>query len=155
MKFRDSATIFLATGGYIGKIPFAPGTFGSFWGLPAAYLLSSLPLGAAILSILVFILFSVAVAHRAVELLGRQDPGCVVIDEVAGMMVTLLAIPFNAKTAAIGFVLFRLLDIFKPFPIRALERRVPGGAGVVMDDIVAGIMANLLLRLGFAIGRVV
>ena len=155
MKLRDTAVIFLATGAYVGKIPFAPGTFGSIWGLPAAYLLSCLPVEAAILSTGLFILVSIVVAHRAVRLLGSKDPGCVVIDEIAGMMVTMLAIPFNAGTVAIGFVVFRILDIFKPFPIRTVECRVAGGAGVVMDDVVAGIMANLLLRVGFAIGGVV
>ena len=155
MKLRDTAVLFLATGGYVGKIPFAPGTFGSFWGLPAAYLLSHLPVEAAVCITVVFILISIAVAHRAVRLLGREDPGCVVIDEIAGMMVTLIAIPFSAGTAAVGFVIFRLLDIFKPFPIRALERRIPGGAGVVLDDVVAGILGNILLRVWFAIGHLV
>ncbi len=155
MNIRDTAAIFLATGAYVGKIPFAPGTFGSLLGLPAAYLLSGVPTAAAVSASGLFILGSIAVAHRAVRLLGEQDPGCVVIDEIAGMMVTLLAIPFTAQSAAIGFALFRVLDILKPFPIRALERRVPGGAGVVLDDIAAGIAANLLLRVGFAIGALV
>lgn len=155
MKLRDTAAIFLATGAYVGKIPFAPGTFGSLWGLPAAYLLSGMPAPAALLVTGLFVLFGIAVAHRAVMLLGRQDPGCVVIDEVAGMMVTLLAIPFHAGTAAIGFIVFRIMDIAKPFPIRTLERRIPGGAGVVLDDVAAGVIANLLLRVGFAIGELV
>ena len=153
MKLQDSAAIFLATGGYVGKIPLAPGTLGSFWGLPAAYFLSRLPVGVGILIIGVFILVAIAVSHRAADLLGQKDPGCIVIDEVAGMLVTLFAIPFNAGTAAVGFVLFRLLDIFKPFPIKALEQRLPGGAGIVLDDVVAGVMANLLLRIGFAIAN--
>ena len=154
-KLRDTAAIFVATGAYVGKIPMAPGTFGSLWGLPVAYFLSgqSLPVAAAINVLCV--LAAIAIAHRAVRLLDRQDPGCVVIDEVVGMMVTLFAIPFDAATAAFGFVLFRVLDIFKPFPIRFLERRFSGGAGVVLDDVAAGIMANLLLRLGFAIGELV
>ena len=147
--------MFVATGAYVGKIPLAPGTFGSLWGLPAAYLLSGLSTPVAVASTGLFILMAIATAHRAVRLLGREDPGCVVIDEIAGMMVTLLAIPFHPGTAAIGFVLFRLLDIMKPFPIRVLERRIPGGAGVVLDDVAAGIMANLLLRVGFAIGEAV
>jgi phosphatidylglycerophosphatase A len=155
MKLRDTAAIFLATGGYVGKIPLAPGTFGSLWGLPAAYLLSGLSAAAGLLAVGFFILAAIAVAHRAVALLASEDPGCVVIDEVAGMMITLLAIPFTARSAAIGFLLFRILDIVKPFPIRVLERRIPGGAGVVLDDVAAGVMANLLLRVGFAIGLVV
>ena len=155
MKLQDTAAIFLATGAYVGKIPFAPGTFGSLWGIPAAYLLSKMSVWTALLATGSFILVSIIVAHRAVQLLGQEDPGCVVIDEVAGMMVTLVAIPFHPVTAAAGFVVFRLLDILKPFPIRTLERRIPGGTGVVLDDVAAGLMANLLLRLGFAIGALV
>ena len=155
MKLRDFVAMFLATGAYIGKIPLAPGTFGSLWGIPAAYGLSRMPVTVAVAATGAFILFSIVVAHRAVQVIGREDPGCVVIDEVAGMMVTMVAIPFHPETAAAGFVVFRLLDILKPFPIRTLERRIPGGAGVVLDDVAAGLMANLLLRLGFAIGALV
>lgn len=155
MKFHDTAAIFLATGAYVGKIPFAPGTFGSLWGVGAAWLLSGVPPAAAAAATAAFVLAAVVVSHRAVRLIGRQDPGCVVIDEIAGMMVTLLAVPFSTATAAAGFVVFRILDIAKPFPIRTLERRVPGGAGVVLDDVAAGVMGNLLLRLGFAIGAIV
>ena len=74
-----------------------------------------------------------------------KDPGEVVSDEVAGFMVTLYLLPFSWPFLAGGFVLFRLLDILKPFPIRRLER-LPGGAGVVLDDVAAGILANLILR---------
>ena len=155
MKPHDSAAIFLATGAYVGKIPLAPGTIGSLWGLPAAYFLSGVPVPLAVLCTGGFILLAIVVAHRAVRLLGKKDPGSVVIDEVAGMMVTMLAIPFHPATAAIGFVAFRVLDILKPFPIRMLERRIPGGAGVVLDDVAAGVMANLLLRVGIAIGEAV
>ena len=155
MNWTNRAAIFLATGAYIGKLPVAPGTFGSLWGLPGAYLLSRMPFPAALLTTGLFVLLSIAAAHRAVVLLDREDPGCVVIDEIAGMLVTLLAIPFNGATAAIGFVVFRILDILKPFPIRTLERRISGGAGVVLDDVAAGVMANLLLRAGFAIGALV
>ena len=63
------------------------------------------------------------------------------------MLVTMAGLPFNFITVAIGFVLFRVLDIFKPFPIRYLERKIPGGAGIVVDDIVAGIIANITLRI--------
>jgi len=70
-----------------------------------------------------------------------------VIDEIAGMAVTLVGLPFNLTTVLIGFIIFRILDISKPFPIRALDQRLSGGVGIVIDDVVAGIFANLLLRL--------
>ena len=86
-------------------------------------------------------------ADSSEKLIGKKDPGCIVIDEIAGMLVALVGLPFNFFTVAVGFVFFRLLDIFKPFPIRYLERKIPGGAGIVIDDLVAGIIANITLRI--------
>ncbi len=100
---------------------------------------------------LLFILFAVYIADAAEKLLKRSDPGCIVIDEMAGMMVTLIGLPFNPITVVIGFIIFRILDILKPFPIRNLDRGIPGGMGVVADDVAAGIIANLLLRIYFQI----
>jgi phosphatidylglycerophosphatase A len=79
------------------------------------------------------------------QVLGRTDPGEVVSDEVAGFMVTMYLLPFTWPYLAGGFIVFRLLDIFKPFPIRRLER-IPGGTGVILDDLAAGLLANLILR---------
>jgi phosphatidylglycerophosphatase A len=146
MKFRDQAVVFLATGFCIGNIPLAPGTFGTILGLPLCYLLSGLklPLGVGCLTIL--IAAAVWIAQVAEKLLQKKDPGCIVIDEIAGMVVTLIGLPFNLTTAVIGFIIFRILDILKPFPIRILDKRVSGGMGIVFDDVVAGIFANCLLR---------
>ena len=146
MKLRESAVAFLATGCYIGNVPFAPGTFGSQIGLPLGFILSGIALPAAILCLALFILLAVWIADAAEKILKQNDPGCIVIDEIAGMMVTLIGLPFNLSTAVIGFILFRILDILKPFPIRSLDKRLSGGLGVVADDVVAGIIANLLLR---------
>lgn len=155
MKFRERAVIFLATGFFAGAIPFAPGTFGSIIGLPAAYFLSRLHLRLSMSIILLFIFFAIGIASAAEKIFNRKDPGKIVIDEIAGLMVTFVGLPFNLKTAIAGFIIFRVFDIFKPFPIRALERRVGGGAGVVLDDVLAGIYANLILRLAFYITGVV
>ena len=146
MKFSDKAIVFLATGFYIGNIPFAPGTFGTILGLPLCFLLGLLKLPLALVCTLLFILFAVWISHIAEKRLGERDPGCIVIDEIAGMAVALIGLPFNLTTGLIGFIIFRILDISKPFPIRALEKHLPGGLGVVADDVIAGIMANLLLR---------
>jgi phosphatidylglycerophosphatase A len=146
MKFSDKAAVFLATGFYIGNIPFAPGTFGTLLGFPLCFLLALLKLPLALVCTLLFILIAVWISHIAEKCLEKSDPGCIVIDEIAGMAVTLIGLPFNLTTGLIGFIIFRILDISKPFPIRALEKHLPGGLGVVADDVVAGIMANLLLR---------
>lgn len=146
MKIRDDAIVFLATGFYIGNIPFAPGTFGTILGLPLCFLLGLLKLPLALVCTMLFILIAIWISHIAEKRLKKKDPGCIVIDEIAGMAVTLIGLPFNLTTGLSGFIIFRILDISKPFPIRALEKHLPGGLGVVADDVIAGIMANLILR---------
>ena len=147
MKFRERALLFVATGFFIGTVPFAPGTFGSLIGLPVCFLLSRLNLLQSVIYILVFILFAIGIASAAEKILKQKDPGQIVIDEIAGLMVTFAGLPFNLKTALAGFIIFRVFDILKPFPIRILERRVGGGTGVVLDDVLAGVYGNLILRL--------
>jgi phosphatidylglycerophosphatase A len=155
MKIRDRAVIFLATGLLIGNVPFAPGTFGSLIGLPLAFLLSRLNLLLSVSFILLFVFFAIAVASAAEKILSKKDPAKIVIDEIAGLMVTFAGLSFNLRTAIAGFIIFRAFDILKPFPIRALERKVPGGGGVVLDDVLAGIYANLILRLAFYLTGVI
>jgi phosphatidylglycerophosphatase A len=147
MKLSDRAVVLLSTGFYVGNIPFAPGTFGTLLGLPLCYSLTGLKLPYAIVCTVLFIIVAVWISHIAEQILKQSDPGCIVIDEIAGIAVTLVGLPFNLTTALIGFIIFRILDISKPFPIRALDKRVSGGMGIVMDDVVAGIFANILLRL--------
>jgi phosphatidylglycerophosphatase A len=147
MKLRETAVVLLATGIYIGHIPFAPGTFGSILGLALCFVLAGLKLPLAIGCTVLFIAMAVWIANDAEKLFKEKDPGCIVIDEMAGMAVTFVGLPFNWTTALIGFIIFRILDILKPFPIRTLDKRVSGGVGIVIDDVVAGIFANLLLRL--------
>jgi len=146
MSFREKTVTILATGFFIGNMPVAPGTFGTVLGLPLCFLLSGLDLPFAVLLSIIFVLFAIWIAHDAEIILKKKDPGCIVIDEIAGIMVTFLGLPFNITTAVAGFLIFRLFDILKPFPIRHLERKLSGGAGVVLDDVVAGIYSNLSLR---------
>jgi phosphatidylglycerophosphatase A len=147
MNFTNKTAVFLATGFYAGRIPFAPGTFGSLIGLPLCFLLAGIRLSAAIAAALVFIFLAIWISDAAAKTLNRKDPGCIVIDEIAGMVVTLIGLPFTLTTTVLGFVLFRILDIIKPFPIRALDQRLSGGLGIVADDVVAGIFSNLILRI--------
>ena len=147
MNFRDKAAVFLATGFYVGNIPFAPGTIGSLIGLPLSFLLAGLPLSAAMVAAVIIIGLAVWIAGAAARTFERKDPGCIVVDEIAGMVVTLIGLPFNLATVMTGFILFRILDILKPFPIRVLDKRLSGGLGIVADDVVAGIFANILIRI--------
>ena len=146
MRLRDRAILFISSGGFVGKIPFAPGTFGSVLGLPVCYCLTFVRVRIAVLLTLLFVAVSIWIADRAEKLLRSKDPGYIVIDEIAGLLVTFLGIPFNLLNGAAGFLIFRIMDILKPFPARMLEKKLPGGAGVVMDDVAAGLYSNLLLR---------
>lgn len=147
MQFRKRVVLFLATGFFIGHIPFAPGTFGTLIGLPICYLLSRYHIGLSVVFVVVFIGLSITVAAAAEKVLNQKDPAQIVIDEIAGLLVTFVGIPFNLQTAVLGFIIFRVFDILKPMPIRWLDTKVSGGSGIVVDDIVAGIYANLILRL--------
>ena len=151
MKFGERAVLFVATGFFIGKIPVASGTFGSLIGLPLCFLLSRLDFLQSASVILVFILFAIGIASAAEKILKQKDPGQIVIDEIAGLMVALAGLPFNLKTVLAGFIVFRVFDILKPFPIRILDTSVKGGSGVVLDDVLAGIYSNLVVRLGIYI----
>ena len=141
----------MATGFFIGNLPFAPGTFGSLIGLPLCFLLSRIDLLKSLICILIFILFAMGIASAAEKIIKQRDPGQIVIDEIAGLMVTLAGLPFNLKTALAGFIIFRVFDILKPFPIRMIDRSVGGGSGIVLDDVMAGIYGNLIIRLGIYI----
>jgi phosphatidylglycerophosphatase A len=147
MNFKQKSVMFLATGCYIGNLSFAPGTFGSLLGLFLCYFLSKIGLLLSLFLAMAFIFCAMWVAHSAENILKTKDPGCIVIDEIAGMILTLIGLPFNMMTFILGFVLFRALDIWKPYPIRFLEKTLPGGVGIVMDDVAAGILSNLLLRI--------
>lgn len=128
---------------YTGFFPFAPATFASLVWL-AVYLY--VPGGAWLTNpIVVLCTIPVAIyfAHQGEKYYGK-DPSCVVIDEFVGMQVTLLAIEPSLLIGAIGFVLFRIFDVLKPFPAGRAER-LPGGLGVVTDDVVAGVYGRLVL----------
>jgi len=146
MRFSDRAVLFFSTGAGIGYIPVAPGTFGTLWGLPLGYGLSRTGMVLSLSCTILLTLCAVWVAGRAETLIGSKDAQPIVIDEVAGFLVTVWGLPFNLVTAGAGFLVFRALDIAKPFPIRQIERTLPGGAGVVLDDVAAGLYGNLLLR---------
>jgi phosphatidylglycerophosphatase A len=144
--------LFVATGGYVGYVPFAPGTFGSALGLGLLWGLR--PFGDVRLEIVMIILvlvlgvWSGSVAERYA---GRVDPGIVVIDEVAGMLITMLLIPVTAISVLAGFLVFRALDILKPWPARRLER-LPGGFGIMADDVMAAAYGNLVMHGAVAAG---
>jgi phosphatidylglycerophosphatase A len=133
-----------------GLVPVAPGTAGSAVGLLLFLPLAGLAWPVQLAATAAVTLIGTLAASRVARNVGLKDPGLVVVDEVAGQWVTLLALPLTPVTALAGFVLFRAMDILKPWPARDLER-LPGGVGIMADDIAAGIYAQLLLRVGLLI----
>jgi phosphatidylglycerophosphatase A len=133
-----------------GLVPVAPGTAGSAVGLLLFLPLAGLAWPVQLAATAAVTLIGTLAASRDARNVGLKDPGLVVVDEVAGQWVTLLALPLTPVTALAGFVLFRAMDILKPWPARDLER-LPGGVGIMADDIAAGIYAQLLLRVGLLI----
>ncbi len=138
--------VLLATGCYVGRIPIASGTFGTLVSVPLCYPLSMLGAREGVLFIALFIGFAIWISTKAERIFRKKDSSLIVIDEMAGFLVTLFLLPWSVKTVVIGFLAFRLMDILKPFPIRRLESGLPGGWGVVGDDVLAGIYANFLTR---------
>ncbi|HUL45263.1 MAG TPA: phosphatidylglycerophosphatase A [Bacteroidota bacterium] len=134
----------IATGLFSGYIPFAPGTAGSLLGL-AVYLIPNFeqPMLSSI-AILVFLFAGTGVSGIMERAYGK-DPSIVVIDEVVGMWIALFLLPKSAAACIIAFVLFRIFDIIKPPPARTMES-LPGGWGIMLDDVAAAIYANLLTR---------
>ena len=147
MTIGEKCILCLATGCFMGNVPLMPGTIGSLWGLPCAFFLSQIDLWIAILLTVALILIAVWVAHESEKIFKKKDPGCIVIDEISGMVVTLLGHSYDLFTVSAGFILFRMIDILKPFPIRRIETALPGGFGVVLDDIAAGFISNVVLHL--------
>ena len=147
MNFRDRAVLLLATGFSVGRIPLAPGTFGSLLGIPLCLVLAEIGLDVMVAAAAVaFVLFAVWIAGKAERLIRIKDAPCIVIDEMAGITVAMLGVPLTPLNLTAGFIAFRVLDIIKPFPARYMDAKVAGGWGIVMDDVVAGLYCNLLLR---------
>jgi phosphatidylglycerophosphatase A len=141
--------LFLATGAYSGYAPVAPGTAGSLAAVPLIFLSAQLFSFSVTLHLAV-IVFAIAgacwVAGLADRALGEHDSGKIVIDEIVGFLVAMAAMGVSPGRLIFAFFLFRLFDIVKPPPARFFDERVPGGAGVVLDDVFAGLYTNLIVR---------
>jgi len=137
----------LATGFYVGMIPKAPGTWGSLAALIPWFFLKDLPLQAYLTVLAVIFVVGFFVSGSAEKILDRPDAGPIVIDEILGMFITLTLAPAHPAAWILGFILFRIFDIFKPFPVSWFDRKIHGGIGIMMDDVVAGLYALASLQL--------
>ncbi|MFB2659405.1 phosphatidylglycerophosphatase A family protein [Shewanella mangrovisoli] len=132
---------FLALGFGSGLAAKAPGTFGTLAAVPLYLLLAQLPLSWYLAVTLVCVLAGIYICDKAAKDMGVHDHGAIVWDEVAGLLITMIAAPAGLLWLIVGFVLFRLFDIIKPWPIRWLDAKVEGGFGIMIDDVLAGIFA--------------
>lgn len=139
--------IILASWGGAGYSPLASGTVGTLAAIPLYLLLHRLSLPLYLVTVAAFIVFACWVAGLAERIFNEPDSAKIVIDEVAGYLVTMIAVPLSLKSVLLGFFLFRLFDITKVPPARFFDRQVKNGYGVVLDDVVAGIYACLALHL--------
>lgn len=137
----------LAFGLGTGASPYAPGTAGTLLGIPLVYGLSHGPLWWYLVGMVLLIVLGIWVSDVTSKDIGVHDHGGIVIDEVAGYLVTMLAIPVSMTTLLIAFVVFRIFDILKPWPIGWLDKKVHGGLGIMLDDLLAGIYGLLVMWL--------
>ncbi|MFB6260452.1 MAG: phosphatidylglycerophosphatase A [Thiohalorhabdaceae bacterium] len=142
--------LWLAEGLGLGRIPFAPGTFGTLLGLPLYYALAAfLPWPAYLAVIVATLPLSAWVCGVGAIARGEHDPSSVVWDEVVGMLVALTAAPAGWAPVVVAFIAFRGFDILKPFPVGWLDARIEGGWGVLLDDVVAGVYALAVVQILF------
>ncbi|MEK7356228.1 MAG: phosphatidylglycerophosphatase A [Bdellovibrionota bacterium] len=144
---RQRIVELFATGLYLGKIKVAPGTFGTLLGIPLAWAMATYlpPYGYLAGLVLLFAISSIS-AHLHERYTKTHDPGEIVIDEVVGYAVAMTWLPLTWQVFVAAFVLFRFFDIVKPPPIRQIDRGVGGGIGTTLDDMAAGLAANLILQ---------
>ncbi len=146
---------FFATVGYAGYFPIAPGTVGAIVGCvfytlcsEYYYLLFAGNTGHYIFALAILLFFAIGVVSASkMEAEYGEDPSVVVIDELVGVWIALFLVPYTWPNLLLGFILFRIFDIFKPLGIRYLDKKVKGGWGIMLDDVLAGIYANIVLQL--------
>lgn len=136
----------IATLGFIGYLPFAPGTFGSLAAM-AFFILLRPSFIVHVFILLAITVVGIIASHLAERLLNEKDSGHIVIDEFAGYTLSILSLPPAVSYFVAAFILFRFFDILKPPPIRWIERILPGGGGIMADDLMAGIYANAVLQI--------
>jgi len=139
--------LILATGFGSGLAPKAPGTFGTLMAIPVFLLVSRLDVIAYLIAITMLFLAGVLICDKATQILNVHDHPGIVWDEIVGYLITMFLVPGSFFYIFLGFVLFRIFDILKPWPIKYLDEKVEGGFGIMIDDVLAGIMANVILQI--------
>jgi phosphatidylglycerophosphatase A len=141
----EKLILLLATWFRVGHLPYIPGTWGSLAAVPLWWFLQPLSPLAYGLTVILLGLASIYLCGQAEFYFQQADTPCIVLDEVVGQLIALAACPVNVYAVGLGFVLFRLFDIIKPYPIGLIDARLNGGLGIVLDDVLAGLYAGIIL----------
>jgi phosphatidylglycerophosphatase A len=149
-----SPTLLLAFGFGSGLAPKAPGTMGTIAAIPLWWLLAQLPLASYLMVVLVSAIIGIYICGAAAKTLGVHDHGGIVWDEFVGFWIAMAALPVTWTSLILGFVLFRFFDIVKPWPISWLDKKVSGGFGIMIDDVIAGIAAAGIIALLGGVGLI-
>ena len=145
--------IAIATGCYVGRLPTAPGTWGSIAAFVPWFFIRGLSLPLYLATIAILFIIGFFAAGSAEKLMDQPDPGCIVIDEIVGMLVALTLVPDHPAAWLLAFILFRIFDIWKPFPVSWFDRHLHGGIGIMLDDVMAGVYAFVCLQIIRALFR--
>lgn len=145
-RFNTSLILCIAQGAYSGRVPFAPGTAGSLVAVLLYLPLAGLPSGWYFFACIFTVAVAIWTANEAEKLVGQKDAPSIVIDEIAGYLIAMTLLPSNWVFIGAGFLLFRVFDIIKPFPLKRLQD-LHGGMGIVLDDVGAGIYTNIVLHI--------
>ena len=143
----SSPASFCAFGFGSGLAPVAPGTFGTLPGIVIAIIISPVPLWFQWLLIVAAFVAGIRFCDIATARLGTHDHGAIVWDEIVGILITLAAVPLSLGSLIFGFLLFRFFDVLKPWPIGWVDRKIDGGLGIMVDDVIAGVFAGVCLYL--------
>ncbi len=138
---------FIAFGFGSGAVPFAPGTFGTLMAIPFYFTMQSLSHSLYLLLTIIITLASMWLCHRVAKEINVHDHSGMCLDEIVGYLVTMYAAPHGLAWIIAGFLLFRLFDIWKPWPIRYIDEHASGGIGIILDDVLAGIYSLIILRI--------
>lgn len=147
-KVWQNPYYFIAFGLGIGLMPVAPGTFGTLLAIPLMYLFCTKPILLQLCIVTIVGIVGLCSAQKVTQDLKQNDYKGIVIDEIVGYFVTMMGVPFTIPMVIVGFCLFRWLDIVKPDPIRWVDNRMEGGLGIMLDDLLAGLIACFFLHLG-------
>ena len=150
---NDKFVKFISTFFYTGYFPMAPGTFGSAAAALMSFVFSeSLPVYCTVFVVITVLGF--ATSGRMEKLLGKEDPGCVVIDEASGIMISFFLLPWTPEVIFTAFFVFRAVDMFKIYPANEWEKK-HGGTGIMMDDIIAGIYTNITMHIAIRLAGII